>query len=117
MFVQGLFTDTACAAAPFCENRMHAAPLLYIIIDMSLTIAGLSERILKMNTSYTTLIEAVRSHAAQTPERPALIDSNAADPNHDTSADGVHPADWGYHLWAESVRGPILKILKKYGIK
>ena len=46
-----------------------------------------------------------------------LIDSNAADPNHDTSADGVHPADWGYHLWAESVRGPILKILKKYGIK
>lgn len=46
-----------------------------------------------------------------------LIDSNADDPNHDTSADGVHPAEWGYHLWAESVRGPILKILKKYGIK
>lgn len=46
-----------------------------------------------------------------------LIDSNAADPNHDTTADGVHPADWGYHLWAESVRGPILKILRKYGIK
>ena len=35
-------------------------------------------RFLKMNTSYTTLIEAVRSHAAQTPERPALIDSKAA---------------------------------------
>jgi lysophospholipase L1-like esterase len=46
-----------------------------------------------------------------------LIDSNADDPNQDTSADGVHPAEWGYHLWAESVRGPILKILKKYGIK
>ena len=46
-----------------------------------------------------------------------LIDSNADDPNQETTADGVHPADWGYHLWAESVRVPILKILKKYGIK
>ena len=46
-----------------------------------------------------------------------LIDSNAADMNHDTTSDGTHPSDWGYHIWAESIRRPILKILKKYGIK
>jgi hypothetical protein len=46
-----------------------------------------------------------------------LIDSNAADLNHDTTSDGTHPSDWGYHIWAESVKGPILKILKKYDIK
>ena len=46
-----------------------------------------------------------------------FVKSNAADPAHDTTADGIHPADWGYHIWAESVREPILKILKKYGIK
>ena len=45
------------------------------------------------------------------------IDSNAADSMHDTTVDGVHPSDWGYYLWAESIRKPILKILKKYGIK
>ena len=43
--------------------------------------------------------------------------SCAADPTHDTTIDGVHPSDHGYYLWAESIRKPVLKILKKYGIK
>ena len=47
-------------------------------MDMFPAAAGLSERILKMNTSYTTLIEAIRSHAAGTPERYALIDPKTA---------------------------------------
>ncbi len=46
-----------------------------------------------------------------------FIESNATSEMHDTSQDGVHPGDWGYYLWADSVRKPILKILKKYGIK
>ena len=45
------------------------------------------------------------------------IDSNATNPTHETTVDGVHPGDYGYWLWAESVRKPILKILKKYGIR
>ena len=45
------------------------------------------------------------------------IPSNAADAAHDTSVDGVHPGDGGYRLWAESVRRPILRILRKYGIR
>lgn len=44
------------------------------------------------------------------------IKSNAASDLHDTSEDGVHPSEWGYYLWAESVRKPILRILRKYGI-
>ncbi|MBQ9309909.1 MAG: SGNH/GDSL hydrolase family protein [Bacteroidales bacterium] len=43
--------------------------------------------------------------------------SNATSSQHDTTEDGTHPGDWGYYLWAESIRKPILKILKKYGIK
>jgi len=34
-----------------------------------------------------------------------------------STADGVHPNDNGYSLWAASIEKPILKILKKYGIK
>ncbi|MBP5566106.1 MAG: SGNH/GDSL hydrolase family protein [Bacteroidales bacterium] len=43
--------------------------------------------------------------------------SNAASPDHETTTDGIHPSDFGYHIWAESVRKPLVKILKKYGIK
>lgn len=43
---------------------------------------------------------------------------NVADGRHDsTTVDGIHPGDYGYTLWAESIRKPILRILKKYGIK
>ena len=46
-----------------------------------------------------------------------FIQTNAADKIHSTSVDGIHPSDYGYTLWAESIRKPIVKILKKYGIK
>lgn len=45
------------------------------------------------------------------------IESNATSPDHDTTVDGVHPGEWGYYLWAESIRKPILRILRKYGIR
>ena len=45
------------------------------------------------------------------------IKSNATSAMHDTSEDGVHPSEWGYYMWAESVRKPIVRILRKYGIK
>lgn len=34
-----------------------------------------------------------------------------------STADGTHPNDHGYSLWEASIEKPILKILKKYGIK
>ncbi len=46
-----------------------------------------------------------------------FIRTNATDKHHTTSADGVHPSDYGYQLWADSIRRPLLKILKKYGIR
>ena len=41
----------------------------------------------------------------------------ATAPDHETSVDGTHPSDYGYTLWAESIRKPVTKILRKYGIK
>ena len=35
----------------------------------------------------------------------------------ETSGDGVHPHSMGYYEWANAVKKPILKILKKHGIK
>ena len=45
-----------------------------------------------------------------------LVYPNATDEWHDTSADGTHPNDRGYILWAHSIEKPVLKILRKYGI-
>ena len=42
---------------------------------------------------------------------------NAASEAHDTSVDGTHPGDFGYWIWAESVKDQIVEILAKYGIK
>ena len=46
-----------------------------------------------------------------------FIQPNATDELHETSVDGTHPGDLGYTLWAKSTQKPLLKILKKYGIK
>ena len=43
--------------------------------------------------------------------------SNATSEMNDTSADGTHPGDYGYYLWAVSVKDQILEILAKYGIR
>ena len=35
----------------------------------------------------------------------------------DTTLDGIHPSAIGYYYWSESLRKPLLRILRKYGIK
>ena len=46
-----------------------------------------------------------------------IENTNAADALQETSVDGTHPGDYGYTLWAKSIEKPLLKILKKYGIR
>lgn len=44
--------------------------------------------------------------------RPDAVASNRL-----ATVDGVHPDNYGYTLWAESICRPVLKILGKYGIR
>jgi hypothetical protein len=46
-----------------------------------------------------------------------FIRPQACPSSHEASVDGVHPDNYGYTLWAGSVQKPILKILRKYGIR
>ena len=46
-----------------------------------------------------------------------FIYPNACPSSHEASVDGVHPDNYGYTLWAKSVEKPILRILRKYGIR
>ena len=46
-----------------------------------------------------------------------FIVPQACPASHEASVDGVHPDNYGYTLWAQSIRKPVLKILRKYGIR
>ena len=46
-----------------------------------------------------------------------FIIPNACPASHEATVDGVHPDNYGYTLWAESIEKPVLNILKKYGIR
>lgn len=46
-----------------------------------------------------------------------LIFPDATAPDNEDSVDGTHPENHGYSLWAQSIEKPVLKILRKYGIR
>jgi lysophospholipase L1-like esterase len=43
--------------------------------------------------------------------------TNATSDDNNSTVDGVHPDNYGYTLWAKSIEKPLLKILKKHGVK
>ncbi|MBR5906211.1 MAG: SGNH/GDSL hydrolase family protein [Bacteroidales bacterium] len=45
-----------------------------------------------------------------------FIIPQACPASHEATVDGVHADNYGYSLWAESIRKPVLKILRKYGL-
>jgi len=64
------------------------------------------------------LVEEMMKQACKKYKDVYFIHPDAALHNGESStADGVHPNDNGYSVWEKSIEKPILKILKKYGIK
>ena len=45
------------------------------------------------------------------------IRPTASDGSHEWSVDGTHPDNYGYYLWSRSIEKPILRILRRYGIR
>ena len=66
----------------------------------------------KQEMAATLMQEAVKKY-----DNVYFIQTNASDPSKDTSVDGTHPSDWGYMYWAKSIKKPVLKILRKHGLK
>lgn len=42
---------------------------------------------------------------------------SASTPLQESSVDGIHPDDYGYYRWERSIEKPLLRILKKYGVR
>lgn len=66
----------------------------------------------KMDAAEEMMAEAVRKY-----DNVYFVNTTSTGKGHDTSVDGTHPSDMGYKAWAESIEKPILKILRRYGIK
>ena len=45
------------------------------------------------------------------------IRPNATSKSHESSVDGIHPGDYGYTLWAESIKNPVKRILSRYKLR
>lgn len=58
--------------------------------------------------------EIMQNMTATYPDVYWITSTNATSPTHEATSDGTHPDSYGYTLWMESVRKPIIRILKKY---
>lgn len=104
---------------PFIERMLAAHPGKPLIFQQT---------IYRERRNFDTVAdaeEAAKQHMADSLMRIAVkkypdvyyIIPNATTPMHESSVDGIHPDDYGYYLWSRSIEKPILKILRKYGIK
>lgn len=104
---------------PFIEQLQKSHPDIPIVFQQTIyrerrnfDIATGKKEKAKQEMAAKLMKEACRQY-----DNVYFIQTDATDKLHETSVDGTHPGDYGYTLWAESIRKPLMKILKKYGIK
>lgn len=105
---------------PFIEKVQAAHPDIPLIFLAS---------IYREQRNFNTEAEAKEKEKAETAARLMkeackkyknvyfINSTNATSSDHETSVDGIHPGDYGYTLWECSIEKPLLKILRKYGIR
>lgn len=104
---------------PFIERLQAAHPGKPLIFQQ--TIRRESRNFDHASEDY----EAAKQHMADSLMKIAVkkykdvyfVQTNADDGAREWSVDGTHPDDYGYSLWERSIEKPILKILRKYGIR
>ena len=104
---------------PFIEQIQKAHPDIPLIFQQTISRErsnfDLATR--KMEREKQEMATKLMKIACKKYKNVYFIQTNAADELEETSVDGTHPNDYGYTLWAKSIEKPLLKILKKYGIK
>ena len=104
---------------PFIEQLQKAHPDIPLIFQQTISRErcnfDLATR--KAEKAKQDMAAKLMSEACKKYKNVYFIQTDAADELEETSVDGTHPNDYGYTLWAKSIEKPLLKILKKYGIK
>ena len=104
---------------PFIEKIQSAHPGKPLIFQQTIYREGrnFSQSVEAKESAKQEMAAKLMKEACRKYDDVYFIQTNATDQMHSTSVDGIHPSDYGYTLWAESIKKPILKILKKYGIR
>ncbi len=104
---------------PFIEKIQAAHPGKPLIFQQTIyrESRNFNTRSEKVEADKQAMAAALMKEAVKKYPDVYFIQTNATDKGHTTSVDATHPSDYGYMLWAESIRKPLLKILKKYGIQ
>lgn len=104
---------------PFIEKIQAAHPGKPLIFQQTIyrESRNFSQAISKSESAKQEVAARLMAEAVKKYDDVYFIQTNATDKLHSTSVDGTHPSDHGYTLWAESICKPVLKILKKYGIR
>lgn len=104
---------------PFIEKIQSAHPGKPLIFQQTIYREGrnFSHSVEAKESAKQAMAEKLMKEAVKKYDDVYFIQTNATDAMHSTSVDGIHPSDYGYTLWAESIRKPVVKILKKYGIR
>ncbi|MBQ7771647.1 MAG: SGNH/GDSL hydrolase family protein [Bacteroidales bacterium] len=104
---------------PFIEQIQKSHPDIPLIFQQTIyrERRNFDEETDKYELKKQRTAERLMKEACRKYDNVYFIQPDATDSMHETSADGTHPSDHGYTLWAQSIRKPMLKILKKYGIR
>ena len=104
---------------PFIEMIQEAHPDIPLIFMQTIHRCGshfdLERR--QVEQAKQDAAEEMMKEACRRYKNVYFIRPCAHDGHHETSVDGTHPDDYGYTLWARSIEKPILRILRKYGLK
>ena len=104
---------------PFIEQIQKAHPDIPLIFQQTIyrERRNYCTSLDKEEREKQEIAEKLMKEACRKYKNVYFIRPDATSALHETSVDGVHPGDYGYTLWAKSIEKPLLKILKKYGIK
>ncbi len=105
---------------PFIEKVQSAHPGMPIIFQKTIYRENRNFQTDrdKLEADKMTMADSLMNIAVKKYQDVYYLDcTNATSEDHESTQDGIHPSDYGYTLWARSISKPVLKILRKYGIK
>ena len=104
---------------PFIEKLKKAHPGKPLIFQATIRreSRNFNTKSEREEQSRMELVEKMMKEACKKYKDVYFIHPNATADDNNASVDATHPDNYGYNLWARSIEKPVLKILKKYGIK
>lgn len=104
---------------PFIEKMQAAHPGKPLIFQQTIRRANRNFDLLSDATEQAKIdmADSLMAIAVKKYKDVYFIHPNATDKRGIAVVDGIHPDNYGYYLWSKSIEKPLLKILRKYGIK